>query len=92
MTATQRRVAAVWRDVLKVDRVGLHDNFFDLGGHSLLLVKLHAALQREFGRELTVLELFQWTTVAGQADLLADTSSTDVGLRRAQARAARHTA
>lgn len=92
MTETQRRVAAVWRDVLKVDRVGLHENFFDLGGHSLLVVKVHAALRREFGRELTVLDLFQRSTVAGQADLLADTSSSDVGLRRAQARAARHTA
>jgi amino acid adenylation domain-containing protein len=92
MTDTQRRVAAVWRDVLKVDRVGLHENFFDLGGHSLLVVKVHAGLRREFGRELTVLDLFQRSTVAGQADLLADTSSNDVGLRRAQARAARHTA
>ncbi|HEY4303061.1 MAG TPA: amino acid adenylation domain-containing protein [Gemmatimonadaceae bacterium] len=92
MTDTQRRVAAVWREVLKIDRVGLHENFFDLGGHSLLVVKVHAALRREFGKELTVLDLFQRSTVAGQAELLADTSSTDVGLRRAQARAARHTA
>jgi amino acid adenylation domain-containing protein len=92
MTDTERRVAAVWCDVLKVDRVGLHDNFFDLGGHSLLVVKVHAELRREFGRELTVLDLFQRSTVAGQAELLADTSSNDVGLRRAQARAARHSA
>ena len=92
MTDTQRRVAAVWCEALKIERVGLHDNFFDIGGHSLLVVKVHAALKREFGRELTVLDLFQRSTVASQADLLGDTSSSDAGLRRAQARAARHSA
>ena len=48
MNPRQRRVAAIWREVLALDRVGLHDNFFDLGGHSLLLVKLQARLQRDF--------------------------------------------
>ena len=90
MNETQRRVARVWREVLKVERVGLHDNFFDLGGHSLLVVKVHVALRREFGRELTVLDLFQRPTVATQADLLSDTNLDGAGLRRAQSRAARH--
>jgi amino acid adenylation domain-containing protein len=70
MTPAQQRVAALWRDVLRLGRVGLHDNFFDLGGHSLLLVRLQAGLQREFGCELKLVELFAYTTVAGQADWL----------------------
>jgi aryl carrier-like protein len=89
MTDVQRRVAEVWRSVLQVDRVGLHDNFFDLGGHSLLVIKVHAALKRAFHVDLTVVDLFQRTTVAAQADLLSDTSGRDAGLHRAQARAAR---
>ena len=47
MSPPQRRVAALWHEILHVDKVGLHDNFFDIGGHSLLLVKLHVALKRE---------------------------------------------
>jgi hypothetical protein len=89
MTPAQLRVAGIWREVLRVDRVGLYDNFFDLGGHSLLLVKLHAALKREFSGDLALVELFQRTTVAGQADRLSSAAAADGTLRRARARAAR---
>jgi amino acid adenylation domain-containing protein len=102
ITPVQRRVAAAWRSVLHTDHVGLHDNFFDVGGHSLLLVKLHAALRADFGSELKLVDLFQWTTVAAQAARLQTTRPTaskaapavattpaDSALRRAQARAAR---
>jgi amino acid adenylation domain-containing protein len=70
MTPAQQRVAVLWKEVLRVGRVGLNDNFFDIGGHSLLLVKIHAGLKREFGRELPLVELFQYTTVAQQARAL----------------------
>jgi len=90
MTPIQRQIAALWRSVLQLDRVALHENFFDLGGHSLLLVKLQSALQREFGRELPIIELFQCTTVAAQAERLAAVPrSSDGALKRAQARAAK---
>ena len=77
MTPVQRRVADIWQEVLRIDRVGLHDNFFDMGGHSLLLVKLHAALNRAFNGDLTIVELFQRTTVAAQADRLASAGLTE---------------
>jgi acyl carrier protein len=89
MTAPQQRVAAIWRELLGVARVGLRDNFFDLGGHSLLLVKLQVRLQRTFNVELPLVELFQRTTVESQAERLASTSSDDGALRRARERAAR---
>ena len=89
MTPVQRQVARLWREVLRLERVGLHANFFDLGGHSLLLVKLQSALQREFGRELPLVELFQRTTVAAQAERCAAPVASDAVLKRAQARAAR---
>jgi hypothetical protein len=91
MTPVQRRVAGSWREVLRIDRVGLYDNFFDIGGHSLLLVKLHAALKREFGSDLRLVELFQWTTVAAQAARLSASAPSDLALQRAQSRAARLT-
>jgi acyl carrier protein len=89
MTTAQRRVAASWRQVLGLERVGLDVNFFDLGGHSLLLVKLQAALEREFGRELPLVELFQRTTVAAQAERLGALPEGETALQRAQARAAK---
>jgi amino acid adenylation domain-containing protein len=71
MTPDQHRVADLWRQTLRTEKIGLHDNFFDLGGHSLLLVKLHAGLKREFSVDLPLVELFQWTTVAAQADRIS---------------------
>jgi amino acid adenylation domain-containing protein len=89
MTPVQRRVAGSWREILRIDRIGLYENFFDIGGHSLLLVKLHAALKREFASDLALVELFQWTTVAAQAARLSAGAPTDGAVARAQARASR---
>lgn len=88
-TPEQREVAALWCEVLRVDRVRLDANFFDIGGHSLLLVKLQAALQRKFGRDLPLVELFQRTTVAAQAERLATPVASNSALQRARERAAR---
>ncbi|MBI5722126.1 MAG: amino acid adenylation domain-containing protein [Burkholderiales bacterium] len=89
MNAAEKRVAAAWADLLGVARVGLHDNFFDLGGHSLLLVKLQVRLQRDFASDLALVELFQHTTVHAQAQRLqrATRLVDDAALRRARARA-----
>ncbi len=89
MSPVQRQVAALWRGILKLDRVGLHANFFDIGGHSLLLVRLQAALKREFGQEIPLVELFQRTTVAAQAERLGAPAGTNSALERARARAAK---
>jgi amino acid adenylation domain-containing protein len=86
MTPIQRRVAALWGEILRTDRISLHDNFFDVGGHSMLVVKLHAALQREFQSDMTMTELFQQTTVAAQAARLSLSADGDTALRRAEAR------
>ena len=89
MTPTQGRIAGVWRSVLGLERVGLRDNFFDVGGHSLLLVKLHVQLKREFEAEFPLVELFQRTTIAAQGNLFSSDKSADAVLKRARARAMR---
>ena len=89
MTPMQRDVATLWREVLRLDRVGLNQNFFDLGGHSLLLVKLQASLKASFGQEIAIVELFQRTTVAAQAERLASPVRADDALERARAKARR---
>ncbi|HEY0636621.1 MAG TPA: condensation domain-containing protein, partial [Pseudonocardiaceae bacterium] len=69
-TELQRRVAAVWADVLGVDRVGVHDGFFDLGGHSIRALVLAAAL-REDGLDVSVRDLLELRTVAELCAVLA---------------------
>jgi hypothetical protein len=56
-TAMERLVASIWRDVLERERVSLHDNFFDLGGHSLLSMKVVARLEDEIGERVNPREL-----------------------------------
>jgi len=55
----EQQVAAIWQQVLDLERVGLHDHFFELGGHSLLAVNVVSRLQLELGLKLTPQLLFQ---------------------------------
>jgi amino acid adenylation domain-containing protein len=63
-TALERTIAGIFRDLLRVNRVGLNDNFFDLGGHSLLVIRAHQKLREALGREISVIDLFRFPTVA----------------------------
>jgi amino acid adenylation domain-containing protein len=62
-TPDEEAIAAIWRDVLGLDRVGVHDDFFELGGYSLLGVKVATRVQQAFGVELPLSALFQAPTV-----------------------------
>ncbi|MEA2601552.1 MAG: hypothetical protein QOF89_2544 [Acidobacteriota bacterium] len=67
----ERIIAAVWLEELGVEKVGIHDNFFDLGGHSLLLAKVHARLREVLERDLSLVDLFKNPTVASLAAALS---------------------
>jgi amino acid adenylation domain-containing protein len=71
-SALERRIAAAFQEVLGIGRVGLHDNFFDLGANSLLLVQVHRKLCQELDLDLPVISLFQYPTLAALAAHLAD--------------------
>ena len=68
----ERAVAALWSEALGVERVGIHDNFFDLGGHSLVLARVHVLLWERLGREIPIVDLFRHPTVASLARRLAE--------------------
>jgi acyl carrier protein len=53
-TELEARLAAIWAELLRVQHVGIHDNFFDLGGHSLAAVQLLSQVRQEFGVEVTL--------------------------------------
>ncbi len=70
MSSAERSVAEIWCSVLGLSQVGLGENFFDIGGHSMLLVRLHERLRSDLGATMPLVELFQRTTVAQQASVL----------------------
>jgi acyl carrier protein len=63
-------LAEIWAEVLGCARVGVKENFFDLGGHSLLLVKVQARLREALDRKIPIVELFRFPTVAALAEHL----------------------
>ncbi len=95
-TPTEEALAAIWSELLEIPRVGANDNFFDLGGHSLLVVQLHARLRDTLAPALSVADLFGIRTLADlarQVDALrgaeGDGPSTEETLNRADTRRSR---
>lgn len=63
MSGTEAGIRRAWQEVLKLEDVGLHDHFFDLGGNSILLMQLHGKLEKEHGWGLGIVDLFTYSTV-----------------------------
>jgi natural product biosynthesis luciferase-like monooxygenase protein len=72
-------VAAVWRAALNVGQVGLEDNFFDLGGHSLLMVQVQQQLKAALGRDLSITDLFRFPTIRSLTRYLASQAGAPAG-------------
>jgi amino acid adenylation domain-containing protein len=69
-TPTEEVLAAIWSHVLRVERVGIHDNFFALGGHSLLATQIIFRINQTFHLEISIRQLFESPTVADLAHCL----------------------
>ena len=63
-------LATCWAELLGVERAGVHDNFFDVGGHSLLLLTMQSRLERVLQRSIPILTLFQYPTIGSLAAYL----------------------
>jgi acyl-coenzyme A synthetase/AMP-(fatty) acid ligase/acyl carrier protein len=89
-SAIERDIAVVWQEVLGIENAGVNDNFFDLGGHSLQAVQVHAKLRAKFEKNLLLFELFQFPTIAAMAKYIsnghAEESSAEQGVERAETR------
>ncbi|AKT41198.1 hybrid non-ribosomal peptide synthetase/type I polyketide synthase [Chondromyces crocatus] len=86
-TALERQVATIWQEVLELDRVGLHDNFFDLGGHSLRMVQVRSRLQEVLPKPVSIVELFQYPTIAALLAYLDERHDQRAVVQQSQSRA-----
>ena len=68
---TEQQIAAIWADVLKIERISVEDNFFDLGGHSLLATQLLVRLRADLGIDLSLQTIFEYPSIAELARQIA---------------------
>ena len=71
-TQTQKVLAEIWAEVLGIEQIGIHDNFFDLGGHSLMATKVVSRVRQAWGMELSLITLFKNSTIAKLAEALVE--------------------
>jgi amino acid adenylation domain-containing protein len=69
-TEIETTIVRIWKQVLSVERIGVNDNFFDLGGNSLGIIQVNLKLKEEFQRDIPALVMFEHSTVSGLAEYL----------------------
>jgi len=74
-TDLQHEIAAIWKEFLGVDCLSMRDNFFDLGGDSLMLMRIHRRICDEVSDSVKITDMFKFSTIAQLADFIASESS-----------------
>ncbi|MBO9203417.1 MULTISPECIES: non-ribosomal peptide synthetase, partial [Niastella] len=74
---TERSIAAIWQQLLGIDKVSIHDNFFERGGHSLMAMRVSAAIRKLLGREIQVRDIFLHPTLASLAALVVESKAVN---------------
>jgi len=75
-TPTQEKLAAIWAEALNLEKVGIHHPFFEIGGNSLLIIRVHAGIKRTFDRHISINDLFRRPTIAELASFIDDDPQT----------------
>src|ERR1044072_290958 len=90
-TEIETKISGLWQELLGLEKVGIHDNFFDLGGHSLLLIKMQSGLQNILQRDIAIIDLFRYPTVSTLARHLSldQPASPEVSPHKTRAEARR---
>jgi amino acid adenylation domain-containing protein len=80
-------IAGIWQAALGLPEVGKYDNFFDLGGHSLLVAQIHAKLEKAVGRRVAIVDVFRHPTISTLAKHLSEVEPQDRSFDEVHARA-----
>ena len=88
-TDIEQTIADVWKQALQLDKVGIHDNFFDLGGHSLLMAQVRSKLRGLLSKDLSIIEMFRYPTIGSYAKFLTQEQPEQVSRIKGQARASK---
>ncbi len=84
----QQTIVNIWQDTLKLDKVGVKDNFFDLGGHSLLIVRVHQLLKQQVDKPISLTDLYRFPTIASLTEFL-NSDQKNESLKKSSDRASR---
>ena len=84
----EQKVVELWQNILKVEKVGTNDNFFDLGGHSLLIVRLHAEIKTALDQPVSLTDLYRFPTVRTFVEYLTSSGTAET-LKKSTDRAQR---
>ena len=88
-TETEQKIAAVWQEVLSREKVGVHDNFFDIGGFSLLMAKVQNKLQKDLNKPISMVTLFQYPTIGSLCNYLCSSEDSQGLFQKINERAKR---
>jgi len=89
---TEQLLAKLWGQALKLDKIGVRDNFFDLGGNSILSLQIVAQIQKELNVSLPIVKMFQYPTISALAEYLSQGSGEKPSYEKVQDRAQRQKA
>jgi acyl carrier protein len=81
----ERAIAEIWQDALHLEKVGIEDSFFDLGGHSLLLVQVQNKLNKILDKPLPMMDLFRYPTIGSLAEYLSQKETAKAPVVEGQA-------
>ena len=74
-TDLEKQIAEIWQTVLRLEQVDIHDNFFEIGGHSLLLLDINRQLQVQLNADLSIIEMFQYPTIQALSQRLSQAAA-----------------
>ena len=74
----EKTIAQVWKQVLNLDKVGIYDNFFDVGGNSLNIIKIKNALKEKLGKDIPIVNMFTYTTIESFSRFLQEEAGIDI--------------
>ena len=85
-TEVEKTIAAILREVIQVDQISLHHNFFDLGGNSVHMVQIYNRIRQAFGKEFPLVKIFEHANISSLAAYLSSTESEESSIARSSTR------